>query len=104
MAACIQVRIPDVCIPDMLPAPGLLSMVAGDFAEVYSRPDAAGTFDAVVTCFFLDTAHNVIEYMEVIRHVLKVREPHIPCCIFGQGSCTLAGNAHDLDFVVNMCT
>ncbi|KAK9845546.1 hypothetical protein WJX84_004990 [Apatococcus fuscideae] len=65
------VRIPDVCIPDMLPAPGLLSMVAGDFAEVYSRPDQAGTFDAVVTCFFLDTAHNLIEYMQVLRHVLK---------------------------------
>ena len=65
----------------MLPAPGLLSMVAGDFAEVYSRADAAESFDAVVTCFFLDTAHNVIEYMEVIRHVLKVSTalyPHAP--------------------------
>ncbi|KAK9841240.1 hypothetical protein WJX74_002413 [Apatococcus lobatus] len=65
------VRIPDVCVPDMLPAPGLLSMVAGDFAEVYSRPDQAEAFDAVVTCFFLDTAHNILEYMEVLRHVLK---------------------------------
>ncbi len=72
----------------MLPAPGLLSMVAGDFAEVYSREDAAGSFDAVVTCFFLDTAHNVIEYMEVIKHVLKVSAPFklwsnaaVPCLV-----------------------
>lgn len=31
----------------------------------------AGSFDAVVTCFFIDTAHNVIEYLEVISKVLR---------------------------------
>eukprot|EP00879_Flechtneria_rotunda_P018353 GHRR01019250.1.p1 GENE.GHRR01019250.1~~GHRR01019250.1.p1 ORF type:complete len:148 (+),score=74.27 GHRR01019250.1:576-1019(+) len=31
----------------------------------------AGTFDAVVTSFFIDTAHNVLDYLEVIHHVLK---------------------------------
>lgn len=25
----------------------------------------AGAFDAVATCFFLDTAHNALEYLEV---------------------------------------
>lgn len=39
--------------------PGSLSMCAGDFVEVYSTPDNAEAFDAVVTCFFIDTAHNV---------------------------------------------
>lgn len=39
--------------------------------EVYSRPEVAGTFDAVVTCFFIDTAHNVLEYLEVIHQVLR---------------------------------
>lgn len=34
-------------------------MCAGDFVEVYSSEDNAGAFDAVVTCFFIDTAHNV---------------------------------------------
>ena len=80
MGACVQVRIPDVCVPDMLPAPGLLSMVAGDFVEVYSRPDQAEAFHAVVTCFFLDTAHNIIEYMEVLRHVLKVDPSYMQIC------------------------
>jgi hypothetical protein len=59
--------------PPSPPAPGLLSMSAGDFAEVYRQPDAAASFDAAAFCFFLDTAHNVIEYLEVAWHVLKVR-------------------------------
>jgi hypothetical protein len=28
-------------------------------------------WDAVVTCFFLDTAHNIVEYIEIISKVLK---------------------------------
>ena len=48
----------------------LLSMVAGDFAQVYSHRSREGTFDAVATCFFLDTAHNVLDYIETIKHVL----------------------------------
>lgn len=31
----------------------------------------AGMWDAVVTCFFIDTAHNIIEYIEIISKVLK---------------------------------
>lgn len=70
-----------VSIPDELPAEaagaagaaGLrLSMAAGDFVEVYEGVDQAGRFDCVATCFFIDTAHNIIRYMEVIRHCLKV--------------------------------
>ena len=40
--------------------------------QVYSRPQHAATYDCVTTCFFLDTAHNIIEYLQVIHHVLKV--------------------------------
>lgn len=68
-----------VTIPDVTPgelacrvSPGLLSMCAGDFVEVYGVPEQAGAYDAVITCFFMDTAHNVLEYLEVIRHMLKV--------------------------------
>lgn len=39
--------------------------------EVYARPEFQGSFDAVVTCFFIDTAHNILEYLEVIHGVLK---------------------------------
>lgn len=45
------------------------SMVAGEFVEVYNKNP--GSWDVVVTCFFLDTAHNVIEYIECIHNILK---------------------------------
>ena len=31
----------------------------------------AGVWDAVVTCFFIDTAHNIVEYIEIISRILK---------------------------------
>jgi carnosine N-methyltransferase len=30
-----------------------------------------GTWDCIVTCFFLDTAHNVLEYIECISQLLR---------------------------------
>lgn len=32
---------------------------------------SAGAWDAVVTCFFIDTAHNIVEYIEIISRILK---------------------------------
>ncbi|KAK7933880.1 hypothetical protein WMY93_004776 [Mugilogobius chulae] len=54
--------------PQSLPPSSDFSMVAGDFAEVYTEPDS---WDCVATCFFIDTAHNVIEYIETIWKILK---------------------------------
>lgn len=64
---------PDVHPGDLVQRLGLLSMCAGDFVEVYSEPHQAGSFDCVATCFFLDTAHNILQYMQIIKHILKVR-------------------------------
>ncbi|KAK8961375.1 hypothetical protein KSP40_PGU011395 [Platanthera guangdongensis] len=47
------------------------SMCGGDFVEVYNDVDQEASWDAVVTCFFLDTAHNIAEYIEVISKILK---------------------------------
>jgi carnosine N-methyltransferase len=45
-------------------------MSAGDFTEIVG--EASGEcYDAVVTCFFIDTAHNVLEYLRIISHCLK---------------------------------
>jgi carnosine N-methyltransferase len=53
------------------PGSGVLGMIAGDFCEVFGPESGnAETYDAVITCFFLDTAHNVIEYMEIIWDLL----------------------------------
>lgn len=54
-----------LCPPSALPPPHPL------LQEVYARPEWADHFDCVVTCFFIDTAHNVVQYVEVIRHCLK---------------------------------
>ncbi|XP_058493136.1 carnosine N-methyltransferase [Solea solea] len=61
------IRFPDVN-PQSLPLTSDFSMVAGDFVEVYSDTDS---WDCVATCFFIDTAHNVIEYVETIWKILK---------------------------------
>ncbi len=37
------------------------SMVAGDFVQIYNSKDQIGQWDAIVTCFFIDTAPNIIE-------------------------------------------
>ena len=70
---CVQVPIPDILPQEVPGIGGLLSMVAGDFVEVYGRPGYSSKFDAVATCFFLDTAHNIFEYIDVIWNTLKVR-------------------------------
>ena len=64
-----------VCkIPDINPLehikPGHdFSMVAGEFVEVYNK--RPGEWDSVITCFFIDTANNVIEYITTIYNILK---------------------------------
>ncbi|KAF8086959.1 hypothetical protein N665_0607s0019 [Sinapis alba] len=64
-----------VSIPDIHPASAGItegfSMCGGDFVEVYNESCHAGMWDAVVTCFFIDTAHNIIEYIETISKILK---------------------------------
>ena len=53
---------------------GSLAMAAGEFVEVFSGDETyAGAFDAVVTCFFIDTAHNVLEYLETVWKILTPR-------------------------------
>ncbi|KAG7561947.1 hypothetical protein FFLO_02587 [Filobasidium floriforme] len=74
-------------VPDVLPGQLLgpnsdFSFVAGDFEEVYGGrsddgswvdipADQAGQWGAVVTCFFLDTARNIINYLKIIKGLLR---------------------------------
>ncbi|CAN6350500.1 unnamed protein product [Urochloa humidicola] len=64
-----------VSFPDIHPSSAGItegfSMCAGDFVEVYSEESQESAWDAVVTCFFLDTAHNIVEYIEIISKLLK---------------------------------
>jgi carnosine N-methyltransferase len=44
---------------------------ASDFLLLYGDEDQKEAFDAVATVFFLDTAPNVLRYIEVIKHCLR---------------------------------
>lgn len=48
-----------------------MSMNAGEFVQVYSDAEFASSFDVVAAPFFLDTAHNAVDYMRAIWHVLR---------------------------------
>ncbi|THH28862.1 hypothetical protein EUX98_g5320 [Antrodiella citrinella] len=68
------VFIPDVS-PSALPPTANFSLVAGDFEEIYggeSDPDEpqAGHWDAILTCFFIDTAKNIVNYLRIIHRIL----------------------------------
>ncbi|KAL2421333.1 hypothetical protein ABEF95_001543 [Exophiala dermatitidis] len=55
-----------------VPVPvGEMNMTAGDFVLSYSGFDTASTFDGVVSVFFIDTAPNLIRYIETVKNCLK---------------------------------
>ncbi|ETW77530.1 hypothetical protein HETIRDRAFT_327542, partial [Heterobasidion irregulare TC 32-1] len=70
----------EVKIPDVLPgglAPGSnFSLVAGDFEEIYGSDSDdengpySGPWDAILTCFFIDTAKNIVNYLRIIHKIL----------------------------------
>ncbi|KAK8850361.1 hypothetical protein IAR55_004279 [Kwoniella newhampshirensis] len=88
----LRVQIPDVCPSDVLGQGkgGNFSLVAGDFEEIYGpqswdlpihseeaedmeegKVNQKGRYGAVVTCFFLDCARNVLNYLRIIHTILE---------------------------------
>ncbi|XP_017781618.1 PREDICTED: carnosine N-methyltransferase isoform X2 [Nicrophorus vespilloides] len=59
-----------VKFPDVLPklTESQFSMVAGDFLEVYTDCDE---WNCIATCFFIDCAANVVQFIETIYEILK---------------------------------
>jgi carnosine N-methyltransferase len=55
-----------------VPASERMSMATGDFCVLYSQAEYSETFDAVATVFFIDTAPNIIRYIEAVRNCLKL--------------------------------
>ena len=54
--------------PDSFPR---FSMCLGDFVEIYGASDNQSFWDGIATCFFVDTAPVVVDYIDVIFHLLK---------------------------------
>lgn len=77
------IQIPDVIPRFMIPQNIEFSMSAGDFIESYSSQcgmqlvlyliinEITEEWDCVCTCFFIDTAKNIVEYIEIISNILK---------------------------------
>ncbi|KAL1757419.1 N2227-like protein-domain-containing protein [Schizophyllum commune] len=74
-ASLRPIRIPDV-LPSDLPPDSGFSYVAGDFEEIYGATELDpsephhGQWDAVLTCFFIDTAKNIVNYLRIIHRIL----------------------------------
>ncbi|PHH90306.1 hypothetical protein CDD83_4044 [Cordyceps sp. RAO-2017] len=67
-------KVPDIHPATVLaggPRGGGMSMCAADFLCLYGDDEHKGAYDAVASVFFLDTAPNLIRYLEVIRHCLR---------------------------------
>ena len=64
------ITLPDVT-PSTLLAGGCFSMAPGEFLETYASDDDTEAWDAVVTCWFVDTAPCALEYVETIQRLLK---------------------------------
>lgn len=65
------IKIPDIAAVDLIESnpDSRMSMCAGEFVEIYKHQP--GSRDGIATCFFIDTAWNIIEYVEVIHALLK---------------------------------
>ncbi|KAJ3113334.1 hypothetical protein HK100_002019 [Physocladia obscura] len=64
------VYIPDT-VPGSIPSTADFSMVAGDFIEIYGGSTERDEWDILVSCYFIDTAKNIFEYLRVIWNALK---------------------------------
>jgi len=72
-----SVSIPDV-LPSALSSGSDFSLVAGDFEEIYGAEQGdgsgqepqSGQWDAILTCFFIDTAKNIVNYLRIIHRIL----------------------------------
>ncbi|CAD7924039.1 unnamed protein product [Amoebophrya sp. A120] len=71
------IRIPDVSVlreltnpKRTLPVVGF-GMASGDFTEIYGRESQVGQWDAVLTCYFVDTARNIFLYIRTIAKMLR---------------------------------
>eukprot|EP00045_Choanoeca_perplexa_P010148 m.101515 g.101515 ORF g.101515 m.101515 type:complete len:185 (+) comp15174_c1_seq2:503-1057(+) len=63
----LPVQIPDVD-PGAIPKTATFSMSAGDFLQAYTEADQ---YDVIASAFFVDTARNIIAYIERMYDILK---------------------------------
>ncbi len=64
-------NIPDENINDIMNNNnyGKINIIPGDFILSYKNKN--NIYDGIITCFFLDTANNIIQFIEIIYNILK---------------------------------
>ncbi|KAH9449839.1 hypothetical protein Pst134EA_019732 [Puccinia striiformis f. sp. tritici] len=65
-----QVKFPDVLVPEVSNRQDF-GISVGEFTEIFASSNEHEKWDAIVTCFFLDTAQNIVEYIRRIHQILK---------------------------------
>ncbi|KAJ3551771.1 hypothetical protein NM688_g4515 [Phlebia brevispora] len=76
LAMLRAVKIPDVLLSLIEPSHIMIETEnAGDFEDIYGvegDPDEpqSGLWDAILTCFFIDTAKNIVNYLRIIHRKL----------------------------------
>jgi carnosine N-methyltransferase len=48
-----------------------MNMIAGDFLQVYGDSSQDCSWDVICSCFFIDCANNIIDFLELIYKILK---------------------------------
>lgn len=66
-----SVHIPDTLAPTTPASSNPPLLVEGDFTTAFANANHTGQYDAVVTLFFIDTARNLVQYLETIHELLK---------------------------------
>jgi hypothetical protein len=68
-----QIEFPDVDLTDTTAADMYLSYTVSDFLLLPSLSGYQSNSDVIVTCYFIDTARNILDYIHAIRMLLKPR-------------------------------
>lgn len=66
----VPCRFPDISAFQN-PPKGEMNMIAGDFVQVYGDPSQHNSWDCVCSCFFIDCANNIVEFLEIIYKILR---------------------------------
>jgi carnosine N-methyltransferase len=67
-------RFQSVTIPDVVDLPSTadcLSWTVADFCELARMSEETASYDMVITCFFVDTATNVLDYVDGMKRLLR---------------------------------
>lgn len=67
----MPVHVPDVRVDAGLLRSGRLALTGDDFVALCHAQPRAGSLDLLATCFFVDTAYNILDYIQAAARALR---------------------------------